>query len=671
MATNRYNRQGAIDSSLTDMDDGAREAARNAAARRLALSSQNAELRARYDEVMNWINPPWDPNTKRADPRPEQQSARRGGRSKLHADWVLGAVVRWAVLQGGVSPRFRVDPPYIPPLLPSAPEADPNEVELERKRDELDRAAATDKASQMEQQTREWMEASNFHRTYLWACWSKEAFGKAIVKDGWDVDNNIPTWELMENPSQCYYAWTSRFGQRQLAWMVVADQMLPEEAEFRYGIELPRSQNGSVDMNAWTGSVPDENDLTLRPEQQTETDQYIWVEEMWELDRDDDGTYVTMDFIVAGRVMQSKTFPWKRLPFKVLETHHIPTYSHGKSVAELAISLNEAYDDTLDRQHQVIEFESGPRYKGLNMAMSDDEALQVPEPGYIMRLREGEDVQQIDTRVDFWPAQVHTEELRQAFHWATGLTPIAMGMSQNAQTSGRALTSEWKAVQLHLTERLVNMTPELRDVVLSWWDYAETYWPKAKKVAEGYRRFKVVWEPIDIRDTNERIVGIVQLYQADLMDPESAIQEAGYEDVPERVAKIRRYLTDPVWNPLRYQQMLLLKQLALQIEQAEMQNAAMKQQMAPQQQPTGPEGAPPVDETAAQGEVAAATAAQGPAGPVTEAMNQPGQVPGGIPLDTAMLSRSPMEGGMGTQIMARPGEAPAAGMAPTNGVAPR
>jgi len=102
-----------------------------------------------------------------------------------------------------------------------------------------------------------------------------------------------------------------------------------------------------------------------------------------------------------------------------------------------------------------------------------------------------------------------------------------------------------------------------------------------------------------------------------------------------------------------------------------MQTAAMKQQMAPQQQPTGPEGAPPVDETAAQGEVAAATAAQGPAGPVTEAMNQPGQVPGGIPLDTAMLSRSPMEGGMGTQIMARPGEAPAAGMAPTNGVAPR
>ena len=64
-----------------------------------------------------------------------------------------------------------------------------------------------------------------------------------------------------------------------------------------------------------------------------------------------------------------------------------------------------------------------------------------------------------------WARLIHAPEL--GAHWATALTPIAMGMSQNAQTSGRALQSEWKAVQLHLTERLVDMVPELREIVIA------------------------------------------------------------------------------------------------------------------------------------------------------------------------------------------------------------
>jgi hypothetical protein len=140
------------------------------------------------------------------------------------------------------------------------------------------------------------------------------------------------------------------------------------------------------------------------------------------------------------------------------------------------------------------------------------------------------------------------------------------------------------------------------------------------------------------------------------------------------MAKIRRYLLDPVWNPLNVQQYLTLQQLALQIRQTAMQVAAMEQQMQGQQQ--GSEGMPssgpaggPVD-TMTQGTNAAGQAAQGPGGPVTSANNQPGAAPGagsGLPMDTGILMRTPMQGGIGNQTQIQlggNGPAPTAGSAP-------
>lgn len=624
--------------------------------RRLSLVSQNALLRDRYDEIMKWCNPPWDDQSRRVDPRPEAATAERAGSPKIHADWTGEAIRRWAVLQAGAMPKFRFVPRYIASPLPRGPEQDPADRKLELQMYEIDRAEAEDQATQMEAQTREWLDYADFHRWWLWTCWSKEAFGKAISRSGWDEDDDMPTIELMENPSQCYYAWTSRYGRRQLAWMIVADQMSADEANFRYGLDIPTDQWGYVRYDQWTGHFESASDMDTRPEQADENSRWVWVDESWEIKRLPDGTPVVRnDFVVAGRVVESHEYEgWPRIPFHVLENEHIPTYAHGRSLAETVISLNEAYDDTLDRQHLVIEFESGPRYKGLNMGLGD-EAIEVPMPGNIIPLREGEDIQQIDTRVDFWPAQVHSEELKESLYFSSGLTPIAWGMSPNAQTSGRALSAEWRAVELPLASRLIESTPFLIEIIRNWWDYAEAYLPKAKRIAKGYRRLQVVWEPLDIRDTSEKILSIVQLVQADLMDPETALSERGVEDVPEKIALLRRYLTDPVWNPLRYQQMLVLKQLELQIQQQEMQNAAMMQQaqgaagqggegMVPE------EGGEVTEELASQGENAAMQQAQGPAGPVTEAQNQPGQQPG-LPLNVQTLSRTPLEGGAGNQIM--------------------
>jgi hypothetical protein len=635
-------------------------------ARRVAMQGDQQQLRERYDEIMRWINPPWDPESRRIDPRPELATAARQGEPMLHVDLVSQVVERWTALEAGAPVIVRFRPQRVRPPIDTG---DPARLEEARKRYEVERAAAQDQASQIEAQTVDWMEQNDFHRLMAWACWSKEAFGKGIVKTGWDPVAGMPTAELLENPSQVYYAWTNRYGRRQIAWAMVADFMDVTEANSRFGLDIPIDDiTGTINYGSWFGQLDMSQELDYRPEQQQALNRMVWAEEYWELVRDrqyDGQTEVLFCLVIGGRVIEGPIFyPWRKVPFHILENSHILTYMHGKGVAESMIPLNAAYDTMLDRQDQVIAFEAGPRYKGLNMAASSDEA-DLPDPFQLLPLREGEDIQQIETRVDFFPTQLHAEELRMARYNATGLTPIAWGMSPNAQTSGRALSAEWRAVELPLHMRLINIGPEIKGIVECWWDYAEEYnfelrtltrqgLPGAKDFAKPLRRFKILFEPLDIRDKSERVQEVLARLAAGALDMETCFEELGYENVDEMIAKLKAFFLDPVLSPLRYQQYLTLQQLELQIRAQAAEVAAMEQQGAGGAPPTGggAPGQPNPAETVGQGNAAAAQGAQTPV-PATEGMNQPEQ--GALPPAGAAV---PLGGGM-------------AAAPPTAGVSPR
>lgn len=642
--------------------DEERNLASRASARRLQMQGDQQQLRDRYEEVMRWINPPYDPISKRVNPRPETATATNDGRPTLHVDRTGPAVMRWAVLEMGELFNFRCEPRYTsPPMY----DPDPDKETANRQLYELDRAKHQAEASQIENATNEWIEAGQLHRTLFWAAWTKRAFGVAVLRDSWDDIDKIPRTELLENPSQVFRGWTKRYGARMLEWVSVAEQFSAEQAEQEFGVEFPRNADGTISWASWAGY--EMGDMDLRAEQSGSVNSMVWVDEYWELHREEGEVWHA--FLVADRVVDGiKKYPWKRLPFHIIENEHIPTYEHSKSTAEQMIPINEAYDNMLDRQARVIEFESGPRYKGINMAHSDDN-VDVPGPFQMTPLREGEDIQQIDTHVDFFPTQLHSEELKTAKYETTGLTPIAEGMSSNAQQSGRAMTAEWRAVELPLFSAIINWTPELIDLFKNWWDYAEQYSSEYKQMGKGYRRFRLKWDPVDVRDDTEKAMYMVQLLQNHLIDPESAMEFLGIENVDEIMAKIKAYLTDPIYNPLGYQQYLVLKQLSLNIQMQEMQVQQAQGQAAQdagQAAPGAPAGAAP------PGQNPNGSQAAPPGGPAGPAQNQPGQTPppqppggpGGQPLQVGLLSRSPLQGGSGSQITGTLPIGPGGGGAP-------
>ena len=103
---------------LGSMTDEEREIVRRAESRRLALMGDQQQLRARFEEVMRWVNPPWDPVSRRVDPRPEAATASRDGVNIFHVDQVGQVVTRWAALQAAAAPIFRCKPPPTPPPVP-------------------------------------------------------------------------------------------------------------------------------------------------------------------------------------------------------------------------------------------------------------------------------------------------------------------------------------------------------------------------------------------------------------------------------------------------------------------------------------------------------------------------------------------------------------------------
>jgi len=671
---------------LPELTPETRAIVARAEARRLALQADNQLLRARYEEVMRWINPPWDPISRRVDPRIEQASSARDGVSKIHVDLTNQAVDRWAVLQTGAPFVFRVEPPYVQSPIDNPDK--PDETLANRKVYNINREIAQQLSSQMESKTSEWVAANDLDRTMLWTAWAKEAFGKAVVRTGWDVEANIPTAELMENPSTVSYGWSRRYGRRKLSWVSVIEEVDAAEANRRFGLGMPLDDNGALNMGEWVGYL-EQGEMDQRVEQQASVQRYVTIIEYHELVQVEGVTKAMYALIVGGRVVEGPHYyPWKKLPFHVFENQHVPTYMHGKSLAEAEISLNAGIDDLLSRQHEVVEFESGPRYVGINMGNSGDD-YDVPGPFELLPLREGEDIRQLDTRIDFFPSQLHSDQLYEATHRGTGLTPIAWGMSPNAQTSGRALSSEWAAVEIPLTGRLMNMGPEVKAMMECWWDYAETYDTSMRLLSKAtigdssitsYRRFKIIWIPLDIRDKTEKTLDIIQRMQAYILDPETAIEESGYENVDEIMARIKAYMVDPVYSPLRYQQYLTLQQLELSIRQQQLQVAALEAQaqQSSSGQPGGgapsaiPVGQLAAGELAAQGVNAAGVAAQGPAGPVTEGNNQAGTIPGGggagIPVDASILSQTPLEGGVGNRAIVP--VAGAGGPVPTKGNTP-
>jgi hypothetical protein len=230
----------------------------------------------------------------------------------------------------------------------------------------------------------------------------------------------------------------------------------------------------------------------------------------------------------------------------------------------------------------------------------------MPAPFELIGLEDTERIEQIMTRIDVFPTQMHFQFLQDLLHRVSGLPPIVWGLIYNAQTSGRALTASWKATETRLAPKLMENENSLRRWDAIELDYLHTYdWYGASKLFHDRygRRFEdFTWDfpAMEPRDFQEVTLNAINKRDAGLQSTIDAMRETGDEAAEDTFEEVRAEWMDPVFHADKVQAQEMLKN-------ARLQNLMQAQQLGitiP-----GTEGVPTNPATVAQATGAAAQAA--------------------------------------------------------------
>jgi hypothetical protein len=210
---------------------------------------------------------------------PRRRPARRGrdrradGTNILHVDLVNPVVDRWAVLEMGAA---RSSGSSRSTSAPPRPDDHPSRATRPQEYD-LDRAIAQAQATPDGEPDEEWMDAAT---TSTGRCCgrrgAKEAFGKAILKTGWDKDEGIPTLRAVREPEPGLLRLVEAVRPPALAWAIVPTSSTSFEARAASAIDLPTDATGALTSRAGPGCSTSATWTSGRAEQATSTSEY-WV----------------------------------------------------------------------------------------------------------------------------------------------------------------------------------------------------------------------------------------------------------------------------------------------------------------------------------------------------------------------------------------------------------
>ena len=453
---------------------------------------------------------------------------------------------------------------------------------------------------------RSWL-LRQFHRQdrfplkHFRACRRKNLYGFTWARVLPDLFNDRPTAHILKNPTTVFPLWSDR-DPDDIEAVLNVQQMSATLANVKYGLGL-KCENGIV--TGLEGSryrqVPDNwvnGDQTM-----------VWVEDYWCVDRTfDQGRVASSDVLqitrICGKIVHRQVYVgWRYVPFVAFQNAD-ERDSYGWSDLAGVIDINDEMNRRISQEGDIIGMYASPRFQMLGSLSGS--TREMPAPFELIGLEDTERIEQIMTRIDVFPTQMHFQFLQDLLHRVSGLPPIVWGLINNAQTSGRALTASWKATETRLAPKLMENENSLRRWDAIELDYLHTYdWYGASKLFHDRygRRFEdFTWDfpAMEPRDFQEVTLNAINKRDAGLQSTIDAMRETGDEAAEDTFEEVRAEWMDPVFHADKVQAQEMLKN-------ARLQNLMQAQQLGitiP-----GTEGVPTNPATVAQATGAAAQAA--------------------------------------------------------------
>lgn len=582
---------------VRDYDDG-RDHARIEAMRE-AMEGTMLTVRDRCVEYLNWYSPPFNTTLRRHDAWNDDIGFDDIGTTRSNFPIARAVVDIWAALEAAKSPTQRAEPERIPA---SPPVMDEQQALAIQQVYTMYKAIESRRADARSWLMRQFHRQDRFPLKHFRACRRKNLYGFTWARVLPDLFNDRPQSQILRNPTTVFPLWSDR-DPDDIEALLNVQQMSATLANVKYELGL-RCENGVI--TGTEGSryreIPDgwaNGDRTM-----------VWIEDYWcvnrEFGRDHRVISSSVDRItrVCGRIVDRQRYDgWRYVPF-VPFSNADERDSYGWSDLAGVLDINDEMNRRISQEGDIIGMYASPRFQLLGSL--EGATREMPAPFEMISLEDTERIEQIMTRIDVFPTQMHFQFLQDLLHRVTGLPPIVWGLINNAQTSGRALTASWKATETRLAPKLMENENSLRRWDSIELDYLHTYdWYGASKLFHdryGKRFDDFTWDfpAMEPRDFQEVTLNAINKRDAGIQSTIDAMRETGDEAAEDTFEEVRAEWMDPVFHADKVQAQEMLKN-------ARLQNMMQAQQLGipiP-----GTEGIPTNPATVAQATGAAAQAA--------------------------------------------------------------
>lgn len=595
-------------------------------AMRQAMEGTMLAVRDRCTEYLRWYSPPWDSTLRRHDAWDDGIGFADIGTTRSNFPIARAVVDIWASLEAAKAPMQRAEPERIPA---SPPVMDEQQQLAIQQVYGMYKAVESRRADARSWMLRQFHRQDHFPLKHFRTCRRKNLYGFTWVRVLPDLFNDRPMAHVLKNPTTVFPLWSDR-DPDDIEALLNVQQMSATLANVKYGLGL-QTEGGVV--TGIEGSryreIPDNwtnGDNTM-----------VWMEDYWYVDRQFSQGRVVDSCVcrivrICGKIVERERFPgWRYVPFVPFQNAD-ERDSYGWSDLAGVLDINDEMNRRISQEGDIIGMYASPRFQLLGSLSGA--TRDMPAPFELIGMEDTERIEQIMTRIDVFPTQMHFQFLQDLLHRVTGLPPIVWGLINNAQTSGRALTASWKATETRLAPKLMENENSLRRWTAIELDYLHTYdWYGASKLFHdryGRRFDDFTWDfpAMEPRDFQEVTLNAINKRDAGLQSSIDAMRETGNEAAEDTLQEVRTEWTDPVLHAEKVQAQEMLRNSRLQ-------NAMQEQQLGIGVPGAG--GLPQNPATVAQAAGAAAQAApaqgspSGPpnSGPPPPDQQGPSQAPGG------------------------------------------
>jgi len=610
---------------------------------RITMEGEMLAIRERCLTYLNWYSPPFDPFLQRHDAWEEDVDPEADAETTRNNFPIARACVDiWTSLEAAHPPIPRADPERV---MPPPPVLDAGEARIFAEMYRLRRTNESRKADIRSSNVRRWMRRDQFALKHHTAVRRKNLYGFSWMRVLPDQFKRQPKSHVLRNPTTVYPLWSRRDpGELEAVLAVEQESAVRADARWGLGLQFQQAESGRLavafDRGADSGIYRDLNDRWYDASRTM-----VWVEEFWwiertygdERDRErQTGSKVHKIVRVCGRVVEYRSYDWTYLPWIYWENVD-ERDSYGWSEVAGVIDINDEFNRRLSEEGDILHLYSHPRFMLTGSFPGRD--VEIPGPLELVTLNDTERIEQILTRIDVYPQQVHVQALTDLLHRVTGLPPIVWGLIANAQTSGRALTASWKATETRLAPKLMRNQQSLDRWLDICIDYARRYdWDGgsivfADREGQLFADWRWTFPPMEPRDFQEVTMNAITKRDAGLSTTVQAMRETGDEDAESTWEEVQAEFGNINAHPDKVQARFLA-------DRAQLDNIAFAQQLGQQVQgPTTPatvgQAVGAAREAQAAGPAAAPPGAEGGLPPTAPGAagnaGQPSPSPGGAP----------------------------------------